>query len=397
MRYTPAKLRIPKTGKDWYVYYSCSNPETELMERFMIRNNINRLKTDKEKRECGNKMVVDINIRLKEGWSPFVIPDVEKEKKDKSRLDFYWWFDGKIKDEAAKPESFYNWRKQVTVQKKLKAFAPVLSIHDLDYKFLKDFEAHLLGNGDSLNYVADTLVRISGIMKIIVKSGDVEYHRNPFNDFTSKTTKIKKRRITLEDIGRLEKVFLKNPNEKLARDMYIFSFYLAGMRFGDICRVRKDWFSESHTEYTMNKSKNDRKIKLLPQVVEIIKRYKRLPGEYLFDTKVDWSEPSKTLASINSRNRYFNQKLKLACKATVELDRRDFVVKEAIPEVTFHTARHSFADLAKSKLIDVHTIKDLLGHSKVQTTEIYMKSFYKEETDEAMDKIFGNGVDYKSN
>jgi len=57
-------------------------------------------------------------------------------------------------------------------------------------------------------------------------------------------------------------------------------------------------------------------------------------------------------------------------------------------EVTYHTARHSFADLAKSKSIDIHTIKDLLGHSKVQTTEIYMKSFYKEETDSAMDAIF---------
>ena len=58
-------------------------------------------------------------------------------------------------------------------------------------------------------------------------------------------------------------------------------------------------------------------------------------------------------------------------------------------ELSFHSSRHSFADYCKNKKVDVHLIKDLLGHSRVSTTEIYMRDFYEEETDDAMDKLFG--------
>lgn len=395
MRFTPAKLQIPKTGKDWYVYYSCLNPETELMERFMIRDNINRLKTEKEKKERGKNMVIDLNNRLKEGWSPFIIPDAEKEKKDKNRLDFYWWFDSKIAAEKAIPSHFYNWRKLTTVYNKLKVYTPTLSIHEIDYKFLKDLEVHFLAKGDSLNYIADTMDRLSVIMKIIMKSGDIEYHKNPFNNFKAKTTRVNKERITFEEVKRLEVVKLKNENEELARDMYIFSFYLAGMRFGDICRVEKGWFQGKHIKYTMNKSKNDRKIKLMESVIRIVEKYKNNPGKYLFETKVKWGKDE--LQSINSRNSYFNRKLKAACKETVILDDRDFEITKAIPQVTFHTSRHSFGDLAKKMGMDIHTLKDLYGHSKVQTTEVYMQSFYEEESDAAMDKIFATPLDHNLN
>ena len=58
-------------------------------------------------------------------------------------------------------------------------------------------------------------------------------------------------------------------------------------------------------------------------------------------------------------------------------------------EVTFHTSRNSFADYAKKKGIDIHTLKDLFGHTKVASTEKYMKAFYEEETDQALENMFG--------
>lgn len=54
--------------------------------------------------------------------------------------------------------------------------------------------------------------------------------------------------------------------------------------------------------------------------------------------------------------------------------------------VTFHTARHSFATMMLTLGADIYTTSKLLGHSKIQTTEIYAKLIDKKK-DEAMELI----------
>ena len=39
--------------------------------------------------------------------------------------------------------------------------------------------------------------------------------------------------------------------------------------------------------------------------------------------------------------------------------------------VTFHCGRHSFASLLLENGVDIYTIKDLMGHTNVRTTQIY--------------------------
>jgi len=39
--------------------------------------------------------------------------------------------------------------------------------------------------------------------------------------------------------------------------------------------------------------------------------------------------------------------------------------------VTFHCGRHSFASLLLENGVDIYTIKNLMGHTNVRTTQIY--------------------------
>ena len=47
--------------------------------------------------------------------------------------------------------------------------------------------------------------------------------------------------------------------------------------------------------------------------------------------------------------------------------------------VLFHTARHSFASLLLENGVDIYTIKDLMGHTNVRTTQIYTHILNKQK------------------
>ncbi len=71
--YTPAKLVIPKKdGKPtlngtWYVYYRYRNPNTGVLDKFELKQGINRLETISERTKAGNNLKKAINRILQDG------------------------------------------------------------------------------------------------------------------------------------------------------------------------------------------------------------------------------------------------------------------------------------------------------------------------------------------
>lgn len=125
-------------------------------------------------------------------------------------------------------------------------------------------------------------------------------------------------------------------------------------------------------EYKMNKTDRLRSIKIYEATAEIINRQPTLGKTYVFETNVRWENEAQ---SINSRNSFYNRKLKLACK------------KAGINQITFHTARNTVADVLIKDNTPMRKVQEILGHSKMSSTEIYAKSFYKEDTAEALGKL----------
>jgi len=85
----------------------------------------------------------------------------------------------------------------------------------------------------------------------------------------------------------------------------------------------------------------------------------------------------KLLNDVGSKNALINKYLKkIAVQAGITKN------------VSFHISRHSFAKIAKDKRVDNNHLKNLLGHSDIKITEMYMGSFETEETDKVMNSIF---------
>ena len=52
--------------------------------------------------------------------------------------------------------------------------------------------------------------------------------------------------------------------------------------------------------------------------------------------------------------------------------------------LNIHVARHTYATVLKREGVNVALISESLGHSNIQTTQIYLDSFENSQIDEAM-------------
>lgn len=279
-----------------------------------------------------------------------------------------WWMEEYHKNAKLKHGTYYV-KMLNTVKNILKEYLPHIPLRSFNTKFLTDFERHLLEKGYHVNYVANILIRVKSVVKEAVKAGAMEYHKNPFLNFKVKQIKTDRQRLQYSDIVKLEKVKLSDSVE-LARDMYIFSFYCGGIRFGDLCRLNKSNYDNGRLIYTVSKTNVNRNIKLNDKALAVFKKY-----GYCFPTGVNWKDED---VSISAKNALLNKYLKQACE------------KAKIPKISFHSSRNSIADYAIKKKLSPREIQGILGHTTFNTTEVYLRSFYQEENDEVMDKLFKN-------
>ena len=62
--------KLSSTGTQWFVYYTCRNPKTAEMIRFRHYDGFSGL-TAEQKQEHGKKVIELYNAKLRNGWSPF--------------------------------------------------------------------------------------------------------------------------------------------------------------------------------------------------------------------------------------------------------------------------------------------------------------------------------------
>jgi len=292
---------------------------------------------------------------------------------------------------------YRNYKKYNGFCNKLEAFLATLKKSDLLFSevttsFLGKFESYLYTLNNARNSEAklhpSTISLSIRIFKTLINRAITERiitpEMNPFLGFSyTKTIATPKEKLDISEITSIENLDLEN-NTLIwhCRNYFLFSFYMAGIRAGDLMQLRWNNITvDGRLEYRMGKNKKDRSIKVHSKALDILRYYQKEEGEpadYIFPlldntalyAKAITEEQKATLPpaiivkltdAISSKNALINKYLKkIAIKAGITKN------------ISFHISRHSFAKIAKGKGVDNSHLKMLLGHSNIKVTEVYM-------------------------
>ena len=146
---------------------------------------------------------------------------------------------------------------------------------------------------------------------------------------------------------------IKNPKHKLI----IGLFYGTGMRLGELCQLKMEYIDRKSFQIKIvgGKGNKDRFTLLPKQLLAEMETYYRdhRPKCYLFEGHK---------AGLPHNERSIQDAVRKAMKDS-GLGKFGF---------SSHSLRHSFATHLLDQGNDIHTIKELLGHSKIETTMIYL-------------------------
>ncbi|MDG1806128.1 site-specific integrase [Flavicella sp.] len=267
---------------------------------------------------------------------------------------------------------------------KLKMFQSNITFSDISVQFCKDYEKWMLNRGNKPNTIASNFKSIYAILNKAVKSGVIPH--NPMKGFEIKTVNVEKISLSFEEIILLSnlKIEKRHKGLSLSVDLFLFSFYTAGMRFTDMCKLKWDNIIGNDVVYTMNKSEkragSRRIIPMNPKTIDILEKYKDKNQTYVFPILYGMEKKSQKEIEykIYIGNNNMNRSLKIAAeKAGIQ------------KKISMHMSKHSFADYAVKNDVGILMLSKLLGHTKLATTQAYLKDFYHKEESDTMNKLFG--------
>lgn len=164
-----------------------------------------------------------------------------------------------------------------------------------------------------------------------------------------------------------------------ARNLWLISYYFAGMRISDVLRLRWSDFQKMRLHYTMGKNKKAGSLKAPEKALEILAKYEQFKenaDDLVFpELKVlpnfdNEFEVQKKIAMAVSRNDKF-LRLFVAPAAAVE------------KKLTMHIARHTFATNA-GDMIPIQMLQKLYRHNNITTTIGYQANFINKDADDAL-------------
>ncbi len=244
-----------------------------------------------------------------------------------------------------------------------------LLLCEINSDLLMRYEAYLADRSIMKNTVSFYMRILRAVYNRAVEQKLIE-QQNPFKHVYTGIDKTIKRAINFATIKQIKELDLSSlPTLDFARDMFLFSFYTRGMSFIDMAYLRKSDLKNGMISYRRRKTGQQLVIKWERCMQEIVSKYEQGSNYSQVPKASHYLLPILRPPFDKSRIQYRNilQQINRSLKTIAQLVRLD------VP-LTMYVARHSWANIAKSKNIPISIISEGMGHNSETTTQIYLAS-----------------------
>lgn len=229
-----------------------------------------------------------------------------------------------------------------------------IAFGQLTEQFIRDFQEFCLGEkGMAMDTVRHFLAILKKVCKIAYKEGHSE--RYFFSHYKlPKQKETTPKALTREDFEKLRDLEIPESrcSHVITRDLFLFACYV-GTAYADVISITKEnLFTDDEgnlwLKYRRKKNEHLGRVKLLPEAIALIEKYKDESRETLF--------PPQHYATLRSNMKALR------------------VMANLSQDLVYHVGRHSFASLITlEEGVPIETISRMLGHNNIQTTQIYAR------------------------
>ncbi|PCE65776.1 site-specific integrase [Sediminicola luteus] len=301
-----------------------------------------------------------------------------------NQLDFFGVAELHL-DNLQKAEKYRQYQTQRGRIEKFRKFTgqQTLTFKEISVFLLKNFESFILNQEKrkprtAVNY----MILIRKIFNLAISEGIIERNTYPFGKgkIQIKIPESEKIGLSIEEVKKLENADGLTPAQQQAVNVWLTSFYFAGIRVSDVLQLRWSDFHDNRLHYRMNKNQKLVSLKIPEKALVILQQFNRTSSDknglvfpYLKGTNFD--DAKEKLTRIRTVTRTLNRRLQLVGNH-LEIDKK----------ISMHIARHTFGNISGDK-IPIQMLQKLYRHSSITTTVAYQASFMKNDADSALDKV----------
>jgi integrase len=258
-----------------------------------------------------------------------------------------------------------------------------LPFHEINESLLKKFRVYLVGKRNAKERtVMNYFVVIRTILNRAIQEGLSDKRHYPFGKgkIRIKMPESIKIGLTREEVKLIEELELTSGSAIWhARNVWLTSFYFAGVRLGDVLKLKWSDIKDQRLYYTMGKNGKVVSVRIPDKAYDIMQQYQsgRDDTGYIF--------PELKSVDVNNIARVY-RKTSTASKKFARYMNEIAATCGIKKKITTHIARHTFGNISGDK-ISPQMLQKLYRHSDIRTTMGYQANFIFREADEALDSV----------
>ncbi|WP_259015543.1 site-specific integrase [Emticicia fluvialis] len=384
----PLTIRITTDRKTTFIYlgYNILEKDWDIVGQKVRKSHPNSVRLNnliqQKKAEAS-----DVLLDLQNKSETVTLNDIKQNLKPSGGKSFF----DQANEFIANMKKAGKYNREMPEQSRINSFKKFLKEKDITFDeitvpLLKRYRAYLKGESKlKERSIVNNLMIIRTIFNQAIASGIIDKTNYPFgkNKIQIKIPDSLKIGLTSEEVKLIENLDLSSkPNLNHARNLWLFSFYFAGIRLGDLLQIKWTDFQNDRLFYSMDKNLKPGSLKVPEKVFKILDQYRN--HEY----KNDLIFPE--LKVLNDLNDSYHVQRKTSYADKNINESLEKIAKEIglTKPLTMHISRHTFGNISGGK-IDIKILQKLYRHTDLRTTIGYQANFIHQNEDDALDSVIG--------